>query len=201
MKKVKFNVIGMSCSSCQAHVEKAVSNLKGVNKVDVNLLSNSMVVEYDENILDNDKIIKSVQDSGYDAEVYEKEKKTKKQDIKNNTQIEIKSMKKRLIISICFLIPLMYLGMHHMLNEWFGLPVPQIIKNLFHGTENALTFSFTQFMLLLPILYVNRNYFIVGFKRLLKKSPNMDSLIALRKYCVNHLWDICNIHDMVWFEP
>ena len=85
----------------------------------------------------------------------------------------IKSMKKRLIMSVIFLIPLMYVAMNHM------LPTPQIIKNIFHGAENALIFGFTQFLLLLPIIYLNRNYFIVGYKRLLKKSPNMDSLIAI----------------------
>lgn len=80
-------------------------------------------------------------------------------------------MKKRLVISICFLIPLMYIAMNHMLYKWFGLPVPQVIKTIFHGSENAITFGFTQFLLLLPIIYVNKNYFIIGFKRLIKRTP------------------------------
>jgi len=66
-----------------------------------------------------------------------------------------------------------------MFYDWFGIPIPEIVNNLFHGTENAIIFSFTQFILLLPIVYVNRNYFIVGFKQLFKGTPNMDSLIAL----------------------
>lgn len=179
MIKTKFDIQGMTCSSCSSHVERAVKKLDGVENVNVNLLSNNMIVDYEENILNDNKIIEAVINAGYGANVYiDKEKvETKKQeDKKENT---IKSMKNRLIISICFLIPLMYIAMHHMLYEWFGLPIPQIVKTLFHGNENALAFGFTQFLLLLPIVYVNRNYFIVGFKRLLKRTPNMDTLIAL----------------------
>ncbi len=180
MRKVKFDVQGMTCSSCSSHVEKAVSKLQGIKTVNVNLLSNNMVVEYDENIVDNEKIIQAVVDAGYGATVYETAQKTNQNEKKaDKTNENIKSMKKRFIISLCLLIPLMYISMHHMLYEWFGLPVPQIIKTLFHGNENAITFGFTQFLLLLPIMYVNRNYYIVGFKRLAKRTPNMDSLIAI----------------------
>ena len=180
MKKVKFDIQGMTCSGCSSHVEKAVSKLDGVQNVNVNLLSNNMVVEYEQTILDDEKIIQAVEKAGYGASLYEKPKEVKRKEEKtDNTKDNIKSMKKRLIISICFLIPLMYIAMHHMLFEWFGLPVPQIIKTLFHGTENAIAFGFTQFLLLLPIIYVNRDYFIVGFKRLFKGTPNMDSLIAI----------------------
>lgn len=180
MQKVKFDIQGMTCSSCSAHVERAVSKLEGIKNINVNLLSNNMIVEYDENKLNNEKIIKAVIDAGYGASIPKENKKTQgaKEKTVENQDI-IKSMKKRLIISICFLIPLMYIAMYHMLYEWFGLPFPQIIKNLFHGNENAITFGFTQFLLVLPIVYVNRNYFIVGFKRLFRKSPNMDSLIAI----------------------
>ncbi len=177
MRKVKFDIQGMTCSSCSAHVERAVKKLEGIKSVNVNLLSNNMTVEYDENILGNDKIINAVIDAGYEAKILENAKTIKGEKKTNNNAIE--GMKKRLIISICFLIPLMYIAMHHMLNEWFGLPIPQIAKNLFHGSQNAMTFAITQFMLLLPIIYVNRNYFIIGFKRLFKGSPNMDSLIAI----------------------
>jgi len=177
MKKVKFNIQGMTCSSCSAHVERAVKKLKGIKNVNVNLLSNSMVVEYDEKIVDDNDIIKAVINVGYGANVSEKEDK---KDIKTiDNKQNIKNMKKRLIISICFLIPLMYIAMNHMLHEGFGIPVPQFIKNVFHGDKNAINSAFTQFLLLIPIIYVNRNYFIVGFKRLLKRSPNMDSLIAI----------------------
>lgn len=178
MKKVRFDIEGMTCSSCSSHVEKAVNRLEGVKNVNVNLLSNNMIVKYDENILDNDKIIKAVVDAGYGANVHKNENTDNNKEENNNENI-IKAMKKRLIISICFLIPLMYIAMNHMLNEWFGIPIPIFIKNLFHGTKNALTFAFTQFLLVLPIVYVNRNYFIVGYKRLFKRTPNMDSLIAI----------------------
>lgn len=180
MKKVKFNITGMTCSSCSAHVERAVKGLNGVKKVNVNLLSNNMIVEYDENILNNDDIIGTVIAEGYGASIQDKsnidnDKNHKKESYTNN----IKSMKKRLVISICLLIPLMYLSMHHMLYEWFKIPVPEVVKTLFHGNENAITFVFTQFLLVIPIVYVNRNYFIIGFKRLFKREPNMDSLIAI----------------------
>lgn len=178
MKKVKFDISGMTCSSCVAHVEKAVNKLQGIKKVNVNLLSNSMILEYDENVLDNEKIINAVTNAGYGIKVSNEENK-----VKNNKRIEkqddLKNMKKRLITSFIFLIPLMYIAMHQMLNKFLGLPIPELIKNYLSGTENAVNFAFIQFLLLLPILYLNRNYFITGFKRLFKKAPNMDSLIAI----------------------
>lgn len=174
MKKVKFDIQGMTCSSCSSHVEKAVCKLEGTKNVNVNLLSNSMIVEYDEQLLNNDVITKAVIDAGYGAKVSnpETQKNNKNQENNENENI-IKSMKKRLIMSIIFLIPLMVVAMHHM------LPLLQIVKDIFHGTENAIVFSFTQLLLLLPIVYLNRNYFIIGFKRLFKGKPNMDSLIAI----------------------
>lgn len=180
MQKTKFDIQGMTCSSCSSHVEKAVNKLQGIKNVNVNLLSNNMIVEYDESKLNNETIIKAVIDAGYSANTVgdEDKKQEKKERTIDNNEI-IKSMKKRLIISVCFLIPLMYIAMYHMLYEWFGLPIPQFIKTLFHGKENAVTFGLTQFLLVLPIVYVNRNYFIIGFKRLLKRTPNMDSLIAI----------------------
>lgn len=92
---------------------------------------------------------------------------------------ETGAMRRRLGISIGFLIPLMYVAMYHMYHEWFGLPIPGFVQELFHGNENAMTFAMTQFLLLLPILYENRKYFSVGFRTLRHLSPNMDSLIAL----------------------
>lgn len=182
MKEEKFDVIGMTCSSCSSHVEKAVKKLNGINEVNVNLLSNSMTVKYNEETLNTNEIIQAVVDAGYNANLKENIGKSEKQaesDANKKMEENLKSMKKRLIISILFLIPLMYIAMHHMLFEWIGLPIPNIIKNMFDGSENAISFAFTQFLLLLPIVYVNRNYFIIGFKRLFKLSPNMDSLIAI----------------------
>ena len=179
MKKNKFNIQGMTCSSCQAHVQKAVENLNGIKNVNVNLLSNSMIVEYDEKILNDKKIIEAVKNEGYGATLAINSQKDK---IQNDNENTLNSMKERLIISICFWIPLMYVAMYHMFYDLFGIPVPKLINDLFHGPENAITFGFTQILLLIPIIYVNRNYFIIGFKRLFKLSPNMDSLIAIGSF-------------------
>lgn len=179
MKKEKFNVQGMTCSACQSHVNKAVEKLDGVKSVNVNLLSNNMVVEYDENKVDNEKIINAVVDAGYGATtIFENEKKQESNRSISNEDV-IKSMKKRLMISIFFWIPLMFVAMHHMIFELLNIQVPEFIRNIFDGPENAITFAITQVLLLLPIMYVNRAYFISGFKKLFKRNPNMDSLVAI----------------------
>lgn len=184
MKNEKFDIQGMTCSSCSSHVEKAVKKLEGISKVNVNLLSNSMVVEFNETKININEIIKAVEDAGYGAKLQnnmtnKSRIKTQNKSVVDENNENIKAMKKRLIASFIFLIPLMYISMHQMLNNMLGLPIPQIIQNTFDGTKNALIFAFTQLLLVLPIIYLNRNYFIVGFKRLVKGSPNMDSLIAL----------------------
>ncbi len=179
MKKEKFDIQGMTCSSCSSHVEKAVNKLDGIKCVNVNLLSNNMIVEYDEKSLNSEKIERAVIDAGYGASLVSDIKKNNKSTKEDKTKNNLKSMKNRLIISIIFLIPLMYIAMNHMLYDWFKIPIPEIIKNLFHGSSNAIIFAVTQFLLLLPIIYVNRNYFIIGFNRLFKRTPNMDSLIAI----------------------
>lgn len=166
--KQKFDVMGMTCSACSAHVEKSVKGLSGINDVNVNLLQNTMVVDFDDSKLKEDDIIKAVVDGGYNAIV--KGKTQPNVEAKEVTS-EIDSMKFRLIVSFAFLIPLMYISMGHMM----GFPLP----SFFHGTQNAVTFAFTQLLLTIPIVYVNRKYYIVGFKTLFKGSPNMDSLIAI----------------------
>lgn len=176
----KFNVTGMTCSACSASVEKSVKKVDGVQSVSVNLLTNSMAVDYDEAATDSGKIIQAVMDAGYQASVLTKDKaKTAVVRPVNPVETQIKEMKQRLIVSFVFWIPLMYLAMHHMLNEWVGLPVPGFIKMAFHGPENGIAFAFGQFLLLLPIVYVNRKYFQTGFRTLAKRAPNMDSLIAI----------------------
>lgn len=179
--KEKFKVTGMSCSACQANVEKRVGKCEGVQSVAVNLLSNSMQVEYDESRLSQQDIIAAVTDAGYGASVFEAAGKQaeKKDDGGDAIEKEMKSMKQRLVVSIVFLAPLMYVAMYHMFYDWFGLPIPGFVMAAFHGTGNAVTFAFTQFLLLLPICYVNRKYFITGFHTLAKRAPNMDSLIAV----------------------
>ena len=99
--------------------------------------------------------------------------------VQRKAAAQARAMKWRLGVSIGFLVPLMYVAMYHMYNEWFGLPIPGFVHRYFHGNENALTFALTQFLLLLPIVYMNRKFFAVGFRTLGHLSPNMDSLIAL----------------------
>ncbi len=178
----KFNVTGMTCSACSARVERGVKKVEGVQTVNVNLLTNSMAVEYDAGMTDNTKIIEAVVEAGYNASTFIRGAASagaKEEKAVNPMENEMKEMKFRLIVSFAFWVPLIYLAMHHMLKEWIGLPVPGFIKTAFHGPENGISFAFTQLLLLLPIVYVNRKYFQVGFKTLAKRSPNMDSLIAL----------------------
>lgn len=193
MKQEKFEIQGMTCSSCSAHVERATKKLEGVKSANVNLLSNHMVVEYDETMLRSDSIIQAVIEAGYGAKTSEEKKKSGKVETKQNyMQDSIKSMKKRLLISVCFLIPLMYIAMHHMFYEWFGLPIPAIIQNIFAGEENALTFGLTQFLLLLPILYENRNYFIVRLKKTMEEVSQYGFTNCNRKFGSPFIWDFCN---------
>lgn len=168
MEKVVYNVTGMSCSSCVASVENSVKKLEGVNEVSVSLLTNSMIVEYDEKLLSSSKIADIVTESGYETSV-KGENKSKTND--NIIDKELSEMKFRLIVSLVFMLPLMYVAMGDMVN----LPMPKFLV----GYAKSLAFAFTQFLLVLPIMYVNRKYFIVGFKALFKRKPNMDSLIAL----------------------
>lgn len=167
--KQKFDVTGMTCSACSAHVEKSVSKLEGVQCVNVNLLQNSMVVEYDDNALGTTDIIHAVESGGYGASV---QGETKTQETpKNVAAEEMHHMKRRLIASFCFLIPLFYISMGHMM----GAPLPAILL----GDENVMIFALTQLFLTIPVLIINKKYFVVGFKALWNKAPNMDSLIAL----------------------
>ncbi len=180
--KEKFQVLGMTCSSCQAHVEKAVSKLDGVEEVNVNLLSNSMNVTYKEDKVTTQDIIKAVEHAGYQASSLKESAGNKvgnREEKKDNVALELKEMKFRLIVSFIFLVPLMYVAMYHMFEDWFHIPTPTVINNLFHGYENAITFGFTQLLLVTPILFVNRKYFKVGFTTLFRRAPNMDTLIAL----------------------
>lgn len=183
MKEEKFNITGMTCSACSARVEKATSKLEGMGTVSVNLLTNSMKVEYDEGRLSMEDIIQAVEKAGYGASAAQMTASqgagTPEKEKKNIAQEEIKKMKGRLILSIAFLIPLMYLSMGHMMQMDFGMPVPQVVESVFYGTENAVAMVFGQFLLLLPILYANRKYFSVGFKSLVHGGPNMDTLIAI----------------------
>lgn len=168
--KQKFNVTGMTCSACSSHVEKAVAGVHGVSSVAVSLLTNSMTVDFDEKQASVQDIIAAVQKGGYGASV---------QGEQNASETPIKSPQNgvslfRLLFSVGICIVLMYVAMGHMIK----LPLPGFLE----GTENALTFALVQFVLCMPVWYVNRSYFTVGFKRLFKGSPNMDSLIAVGSF-------------------
>lgn len=169
--KQKFIVTGMTCSACSAHVEKAVSKLAGVTEVNVNLLGGSMSVVWSGSLTEFD-IIKAVSEAGYGASLLRPNQATSNQKSDSDQlNAELRGMKRRLIFSLVFLLPLFYLSMGHMM----GWPIP----NCFHGTENALIFALTLFLLTIPILIINQKYFVVGFKTLWHRSPNMDALIAV----------------------
>lgn len=161
--ETKFSVTGMTCSACSARVANAVEKLDGIKYANVNLLSNSMTVSYDEKEIDKNDIINAVRDAGYGAEVY-----SRKKTVDTSRLNELKEMKQRLIISFAFLIPLMYISMSHMISY----PIPSFL-------HNPIYMAAAQLVLSLPILIVNRKYFKNGFKSLFKRSPNMDTLIAI----------------------
>ena len=162
MKKI-LDIKGMTCSACTAHVEKVVLKLKGINSVSVNLLSNNMKVDFDEHKITANDICEAVTKAGYKT-TQKDNKQVKKEKVDS-------SMNSRVIISIIFLLPIMYIAMGSMLS----FPLPNILKS----EKNILINVLTQFFLLLPIIYVNRSYFINGLKNLVKRNPNMDSLIAI----------------------
>ncbi|MCR0302175.1 heavy metal translocating P-type ATPase [[Clostridium] innocuum] len=172
MKKDYFDITGMTCSACSARIEKNVSKLDGMKIVNVNLLKNSMSVEYDDQILTAADIVGRVEKTGYGAFLHNASTTTVNNKPKEDIALkEFQEMKKRLWISILFSVPLFYISMGHMFN-W---PLPEFLL----GIPNVMNFAFTQFLLLLPVMYVNRKYFKVGFKTLFQGAPNMDSLIAL----------------------
>ena len=176
--KQKYNVTGMTCSACSAHVEKSVSHVNGVQNVSVNLLQNTMAVEYDETVTNETEIINAVEKGGYGASVYSggnmagsKSSGSSHQKEKEGNNAEGKEMKVRLWVSVLFLVPLMYISMGHMA----GLSLPAFLS----GMENAVSYGLTQLLLVLPVMYVNRKFYQNGFRSLFHGAPNMDSLIAI----------------------
>ena len=184
MAQDKFDVGGMTCAACQAHVDRAVSKLDGVQNVAVNLLAGSMLVDYDPAQVTPDDICTAVDRAGYSASpvsagteaapggsaqagsgAAHMESPTKK------LEAAASAMRARLIISIIFLVPLFYIGMGHML----GWPLPSIFTDHTH----SMTLALTELVLLIPIVYVNDAYFINGFKSLVHGAPTMDALIAV----------------------
>ena len=188
----------MSCSACSAAIERGVRKLDGIEQCDVNLLANKMTVSFDENQLTSDKILQAVEQAGYHAEEHGAPAAASKASAAENPmEKQIKTMKTHLIVSVFFMLPLFYLSMGHMM----GWPLPAF----FLGHENTMNFALTQFLLCLPIVIVNGHYFTNGFKNLFRRSPNMDSLIAIGSaaaivYGVIALYEIgmgLGAHDMV----
>ena len=169
MIKEKYNVSGMTCAACQAHVTKAVSKIDGVKECNVNLLTNTMEVEYDKDKVTEDIINKAVSDAGYSSSRFGSKKEESEYNLRDTLEDhETKKILKRLIISFIFLIPLFYLSMGYMLN-W---PIGEL-KN------NSIALALILLILSTIIMYVNKVFYINGFKALIHLSPNMDTLVAL----------------------
>lgn len=166
MMTEQFAVTGMTCAACSAHVEKAVSKLSGVQSAPVNLMLGSMTVTYDEKAVTESDIIAAVKAAGYGASPASQ---TDQGQLRRDQDAALRRRKKHLIWSVVFLVPLFYLSMGHMM----GLPLPQVLHT------HPLLLGCLQLALVIPILILNRNYFTVGFSRLVKLSPNMDSLVAV----------------------
>lgn len=176
MKKSKFKITGMTCAACQANVTKCALKLDGTKNADVNLLNGYMVVEYDEEKLTEQDFITAVNDIGYGAALFgEGNKKnsltSELEERKKDEAEKEKGMKNRLISSAVFLVVLMYISMGGML----GLPLPSFLS----GTENALINAIVQMLLTIPVMIINRKFFVSGFKGLIKRAANMDTLVAL----------------------
>ena len=185
MAQDKFDVGGMTCAACQAHVDRAVSKLDGVQSVAVNLLAGSMMVDYDPAQVSPDDICTAVDRAGYSASPVDagtgaagsngstqaRSGATHMESPTKKLEATASAMRTRLIISIIFLIPLFYIGMGHML----GWPLPSIFTDHIH----SMTLALTELVLLIPIVYVNDAYFINGFKSLVHGAPTMDALIAV----------------------
>ena len=197
-QKQTFDVSGMTCAACSARVEKTTSGVVGVEHVVVNLLKNSMEVEYDGNPATLAAISAAVEKAGYGAVPRVEaaagagapsSPASPSAARENAAAKEAAHVRMRLIVSFVFTIPLFYLSMGHM----FGWPLPAF----FLGHENMLTFAFTQFLLLLPVIFVNFKFFRVGFKTLFHGSPNMDSLIALGS-TASTVYGIVAIYRIGW---
>ena len=163
--KEKFVVTGMTCAACSAHVEKAAGSLPGVNSAVVNLMLGTMMVDYDPQQVTPEQIISAVESGGYGA----KRASDVKQNVHKEQDAALAKMRRRLVWSIVCLVPLFYISMGHMM----GLPLPGLL------TASHLTHAISQLVFCVPILILNRSYFTVGFSQLFRRSPNMDTLVAL----------------------
>ncbi|MBQ9635065.1 MAG: heavy metal translocating P-type ATPase, partial [Acidaminococcaceae bacterium] len=194
MRKEKFVVTGMTCSACSSRVEKAVNKLEGIEKASVNLLTNSMQVEYDEAKLNEEAIVQAVVDAGYGAEPVAEPanaagqpgaaQKRSSQKPGENPAVKaareaIEEMRRRLVWSLVFLVPLLILSMTPLFAKIIGFAIPDFLQTYFYGTDNAIWLAFSEFILTVPILLINKKFFISGFNGLARGGPNMDSLVAV----------------------
>ena len=180
----KYNVTGMSCAACSARVEKAVSNVDGVNQCSVNLLTNSMIVE---GSASKESIIKAVQDAGYDAYIPTEKKVEKKDDTLKD--LETPKLLKRLISSLVILVVLLYFTMGHMMFAW---PLPSILES------NYIAVGLIELILSSVIIIINRKFFISGFKAIIHKAPNMDTLVALGSG-IAFIWSLYELFAMTYY--
>ena len=184
MAQDTFDVGGMTCAACQAHVDRAVSKLDGIQSVAVNLLAGSMLVDYDPEQVTPDDICTAVDRAGYSASpvsagteaaangsAQARSGATHMESPTKKLEVAASAMRTRLIVSIIFLVPLFYIGMGHML----GWP----LSSVFTDHTHSMTLALTELVLLIPIVYVNDAYFINGFKSLIHGAPTMDALIAV----------------------
>ncbi len=187
----KYTVEGMACAACSASVERVVSKLDGVKNASVNLLAKTLVVDCEDS-LDDSAVINAVTDAGFEAfPILPKQDKLPENNTKNNKNSDLSSTKVRLLVSIPLMLILMYVAMGHM----WGLPLPP-----FANPEiSPVGFAFTQFLLTLPVIYVNRKFFIVGARALIKKAPNMDTLVALGS-CASLFFGIFAIYRIAMGE-
>jgi len=203
MRKEKYFVTGMTCSACSARVQKAVEKLPGQHNAAVNLLTNTMQLEYDERQLSSGEIIAAVEKAGYGAVLAgdgigaAPQTGLRQEQPEDVLAREAAAMYRRLLWSVVFLLPLMYIAMHAMLEAWLGLPVSEGVRALLDGRENAVSFAFVQLLLVCPILLLNRRYFISGFRNLLHGAPNMDSLVGIGS-AASLVFGIFAIFRMSW---
>lgn len=164
----KYKITGMSCAACSARVYKAVSSIKGVKEANVNLLTNSLVISYDEKVANSNKIIEAVKKAGYGAELISLDNNVTPISKEELIDKETPRLFKRLIVSLIILIPLFYLGMGFMLNWPLGA-----LK------DNLWLLSLIEMLLSLVIIIINNKFFVSGFKAIIHRSMNMDTLVML----------------------
>ena len=189
MKKETYNITGMSCASCSAAVTRAVEKLEGAKDVNVNLMQNKMTLELSDGLTD-EMVIKAVEDAGYGASV---KKDIKSDSSKNQTDVAgdyATELKLRAIVSFIFMVPLMYFGMGGM----FNAPFPKA----FMGDGGKLILALTELLLVLPIIFTGRKFFISGFKHLFKRNPNMDTLIAIGSG-TSFLYSVYSLYMLAYF--